>query len=132
MSEPIIDFKNVGVQFDNAGQKIDAVKDASFKVEKGEVFGVVGYSGAGKSSLVRLINLLHQPTSGSISITGVQTVKNGQVLIKGSQLRELRKKVGMIFQHFNLLDQTTVLGNVLFALKHAKLSKTKSWKKPVN
>lgn len=129
MSEPIIDFKNVGVQFDNAGQKIDAVKDASFKVEKGEVFGVVGYSGAGKSSLVRLINLLHQPTSGSISITGVQTVKNGQVLIKGSKLRELRKKVGMIFQHFNLLDQTTVLGNVLFALKHAKLSKNQKLEK---
>ncbi|MFT8916840.1 MAG: methionine ABC transporter ATP-binding protein [Oenococcus sp.] len=124
MSDPIIDFKDVSVHFQNGSEAVDAVKNINLQINAGEIFGIVGYSGAGKSTLVRLINLLHGPTLGDISVAHVHSVANGQVLIKGRALRQLRQKIGMIFQHFNLLDQSTVLQNVLFALKHSGLNKT--------
>ncbi|KEK01986.1 methionine ABC transporter ATP-binding protein [Oenococcus oeni] len=129
MSDSIIELKNISVHFQNGSESIDAVKNINLAIEKGEIFGIVGYSGAGKSSLVRLINLLHHPSSGDMMIGQTKTVKNGNVLIKGKELRNLRQKIGMIFQHFNLLDQSTVLGNVLFALKHSKMSKEKRLEK---
>ncbi|OIL47384.1 methionine ABC transporter ATP-binding protein [Oenococcus oeni] len=129
MSDSIIELKNISVHFQNGSESVDAVKNINLAIEKGEIFGIVGYSGAGKSSLVRLINLLHHPSSGDMMISQTKTVKNGNVLIKGKELRNLRQKIGMIFQHFNLLDQSTVLGNVLFALKHSKMSKEKRLEK---
>ncbi|MDN6900418.1 methionine ABC transporter ATP-binding protein [Oenococcus sicerae] len=123
MTEPIIELNNITVHFQNGSKAVDAVKNVNLSIDRGDVFGIVGYSGAGKSTIVRLINLLHQPSSGDIKVGSLQTVKNGQVLVKGKKLRKLRQKIGMIFQHFNLLEQSTVLGNVVFALKHASLSK---------
>ncbi|MDN6968046.1 methionine ABC transporter ATP-binding protein [Oenococcus sp. UCMA 17063] len=129
MSDSIIELKNIGVHFQNGTESVDAVKNINLTIEKGEVFGIVGYSGAGKSSLVRLINLLHHPSTGDMIINNTQTVKKGNVLIKGKALRDLRQKIGMIFQHFNLLEQSTVLGNILFALKHSKMSKPEKLEK---
>ena len=90
-----------------------AVKDVSLEVKKGDIFGIIGLSGAGKSSLIRLLNRLEEPTSGSIVIDGVD------------ELLERRKKIGMIFQHFNLLASRTVGENVAFALEIAGWDKAK-------
>lgn len=90
------------------------VDNVSFRVEKGEIFGIVGYSGAGKSSLLRCMNLLERPTSGTINVDGIDLTK-----LNSSRLREARLKIGMIFQHFYLINQKTVYGNIAFALKAA-------------
>ncbi|MBR8700622.1 Methionine import ATP-binding protein MetN [Fusobacterium sp. DD29] len=95
-----------------------AVKDVSLTIEKGDIFGIIGLSGAGKSSLIRLINRLEEPTSGEIVIDGVEITSLGK-----SELLERRKKMGMIFQHFNLLSSRTVGENVAFSLEIA------GWKK---
>ncbi|MFD3448874.1 methionine ABC transporter ATP-binding protein [Microbacteriaceae bacterium 4G12] len=87
--------------------QIEALKGINLKVEKGEIFGVVGFSGAGKSSLIRCVNLLEQPTSGKVIIEGIDI---GQLSAK--DLRKTRKKIGMIFQQFHLLSSKTVFGNV--------------------
>lgn len=99
-----------------------AVDDVSLEIDKGDIYGVVGFSGAGKSTLVRTINLLQKPSAGDITVNGVEFVKNGKQVISNKELQLQRRKIGMIFQHFNLLNETTVLENVAFALKHAKLS----------
>lgn len=118
----IIDIKNVDVDFHQKKKEIKAVKNVTLNIEKGDIYGVVGFSGAGKSTLVRTINLLQKPTSGDITVNGVEFVKDGKQVISNKQLQLERRKIGMIFQHFNLLNETTVLENVAFALKHAKLS----------
>ncbi|MGE7622176.1 methionine ABC transporter ATP-binding protein [Viridibacillus sp. NPDC096237] len=94
--------------------KVTGVNNVSLKINKGEVFGIVGYSGAGKSSLLRCINLLERPTSGSIVVNGQDLTK-----LKGEQLRKARLKIGMIFQHFYLISQKTVGENIEFALRAA-------------
>ncbi|MDR3240681.1 MAG: methionine ABC transporter ATP-binding protein [Lactobacillaceae bacterium] len=114
----IIDLTNVNVTFRQKKQEIVAVRDETLTVEKGEIYGIVGYSGAGKSTLVRTINMLQKPTSGSVLVQGIE-----MTTLKPSDLRAERKKIGMIFQHFNLLDEITVFQNVLQPLKHADLSK---------
>jgi len=95
---------------------LHAVKDVSLKVNKGDIFGIIGLSGAGKSSLIRLINRLEEPTSGKILINGEDILS-----LNKTQLLERRKKIGMIFQHFNLLSSRTVEENVAFALEIAKI-----------
>lgn len=97
---------------------LHAVKDVSLKVNKGDIFGIIGLSGAGKSSLIRLINRLEEPTSGKIFINGENVLKFNK-----KQLLERRKKIGMIFQHFNLLSSRTVEENVAFALEIANWNK---------
>ncbi len=97
---------------------LHAVKDVNLKVDKGDIFGIIGLSGAGKSSLIRLINRLEEPTSGKIFINGENILEFNK-----TQLLERRKKIGMIFQHFNLLSSRTVEENVAFALEIA------NWKK---
>ena len=97
---------------------LHAVKDASLKVNKGDIFGIIGLSGAGKSSLIRLINRLEEPTSGKIFINGENVLEFNK-----KQLLERRKKIGMIFQHFNLLSSRTVEENVAFALEIANWNK---------
>lgn len=89
----------------------DALKGINLKVERGDIFGVIGYSGAGKSTLVRLVNYLERPTKGKI-------VVDGQVLnsLNDSQLRSMKKQIGMIFQHFNLLESKTIFNNVAIPL----------------
>ena len=97
---------------------LHAVKDVSLKVNKGDIFGIIGLSGAGKSSLIRLINRLEEPTSGKIFINGENILEFNK-----TQLLERRKKIGMIFQHFNLLSSRTVEENVAFALEIANWNK---------
>lgn len=114
----MVEFKNVSVEFTQNNKKITAVRNVSFRVEKGDIFGIVGGSGAGKSTLLRTINLLQSVSQGDVLVNGSSVVK-----YKGSQLRELRKNIGMIFQHFNLAENKTVSQNIAFALK------TAGWKK---
>jgi len=110
----MIELKGIHVEFRSNGNIISAVKDASLKIERGEVFGIVGASGAGKSTLLRTINLLERPTGGSVTIEGVDITS-----FTGGALRDLRLQTGMIFQQFNLIHTGTVYANVAFPLKVA-------------
>ena len=94
------------------GNEIVAVDDVSLSIERGEVFGIIGYSGAGKSTLVRLINQLEPLTSGSITVGDVPISE-----LRGKRLREQQTGIGMIFQRFNLLTSRTVAGNVAYPLE---------------
>lgn len=114
----MIDLKNIDVTFESEEQIVEAVKDVSLTIDTGDIYGIVGYSGAGKSTLVRTINLLQRPTNGEVFVDG----KNLSEL-SAKKLRNERKKVGMIFQHFNLMDQRTAAGNVAYPLYRSGLSK---------
>ncbi|MGP4105980.1 methionine ABC transporter ATP-binding protein [Virgibacillus sp. L01] len=96
---------------ENEENPVEALKDINLDIKKGEIFGVVGYSGAGKSSLIRCVNLLEKPTSGKVEING-KALTN----LSPKELRTERKKIGMIFQQFNLLHSKTAFGNVAMPL----------------
>ena len=113
-----IELKNVYKTFVQDGKAFNAVEDASVSIEKGDIFGIIGFSGAGKSTLVRTINLLGRPTSGSVTVKGKDFLALSQ-----KELREERKKIGMIFQHFNLMKSRNVFDNVAFPLKRSGLTK---------
>ena len=126
MTEPIIELKNIDVTFHQKKRTIEAVKNVSINIERGDVYGIVGYSGAGKSTLVRVINLLQEPTSGSVTVNGetffqADSQNAKKTRIGTNDLGVRRRKIGMIFQHFNLLNERTVTENVAFALQHSKL-----------
>lgn len=114
----IIELKNITKTFIQGKKTFNAVENASVSIEKGDIFGIIGFSGAGKSTLVRTINLLGRPTSGSVIVKGKDFLSLSQ-----KELREERKKIGMIFQHFNLLNSRNVFENVAFPLKRSGLSK---------
>lgn len=114
----MIDLINVSKSFAQKGERVEAVKQANLQIRKGEIFGVIGYSGAGKSSLLRCINYLERPTSGTIKINGVELSQ-----LSEQELRRLRRKIGMIFQHFNLLSSGTVFQNVAAPLQLANVPK---------
>ncbi|UOY90997.1 methionine ABC transporter ATP-binding protein [Ectobacillus sp. JY-23] len=103
---------------------VTAVQDASFTIKSGEIFGIIGYSGAGKSSLIRMLNQLEKPTAGRISI-GNRVIS----AITGKELREARQEIGMIFQHFNLLWSRTVRENIAFPLEIAGVAKEERQKR---
>ena len=129
--EPGIGLQSRSVEVTVATQPgIAAVENATLHIAKGDIYGVIGYSGAGKSTLVRTINLLQQPTSGQIIVNG-ETVFDSQNPVKfsGGKLREFRQKIGMIFQHFNLLDEKTVFANVAFALQQTQITDDKGKKR---
>lgn len=107
-----IEVKQVSVLFKQNKQLKKAVDSVDFSVQTGEVFGIVGLSGAGKSTLVRTLNLLQVPSSGQILIDGKDITK-----ARGQELRQIRQKIGMIFQHFNLIHNRTIKDNLAFALK---------------
>lgn len=115
----MIELRDVRVEFSRGSASSVAVDDVSLTVQKGEVYGIIGSSGAGKSTLVRTINLLQKPTSGEVLIDGVPITSQ-----TGTRLRETRRGIGMIFQHFNLWTSKTVYDNIAFPLKDA------GWKKP--
>ena len=94
------------------------MQDVSLTVETGEIFGIIGFSGAGKSTLVRCINLLERPTSGEVLLDGQELTA-----LPPKQLRQTRKKIGMIFEHFNLMPSRTVAGNVAYPLRGSGLSR---------
>lgn len=108
----MIELSNVEVRFATHGGHLQAVRDVSLRVERGEVFGIVGESGAGKSTLVRTINLLERPTRGTVRIDGVDVTA-----FEGDALRAVRRRIGMVFQHFNLLHARTVFENVALPLR---------------
>ncbi len=112
MSE--IEIRNLTKRFEVKGQTIVALDNINFKVEKGDIFGIIGMSGAGKSTLVRSINYLEKPTEGQVLVGGTDLGTMNE-----RELRKERRKIGMIFQDFNLLEQKNVLDNVCFSLEIA-------------
>lgn len=111
MNQPIISFQNVSKRFSRNGESVSALENINLDIDKGDIFGVIGASGAGKSTLLRLINHLESPTQGDIAINGI-SLKN----IGKKQLNDVKKGIGMIFQHFNLLNSRTVYHNVAIPL----------------
>ncbi|PHG32390.1 methionine ABC transporter ATP-binding protein [Bacillus pseudomycoides] len=117
-------LENVKKIYKSKSGNVTAVDNANLKIEKGEIFGVIGYSGAGKSSLIRLFNQLEKPTSGQITIAN-RVIST----ITGSELRKARQEIGMIFQHFNLLWSRTVRENIAFPLEIAGVDKVQRRKR---
>ena len=105
-------FRGKG-SFENRLHDIHAVRNVSLSVGEGDIFGVIGFSGAGKSTLVRCINLLERPDEGEVIINGEDLMK-----LSRNDLRLTRKKIGMVFQHFNLFRSRTVAGNIAFPIKY--------------
>ena len=112
---------------ESGARKVDAVRGVSLTIQDGEIFGVIGYSGAGKSTLIRLINLLERPTSGRIFVNGQELTA-----LAPKELRQARRKIGMIFQHFNLMKSRTVYSNVAYPLRGSPLSKEERRDKVMN
>lgn len=117
-SASLIEFRNVSRTFGTGNKTITAVDDVSLTVDRGEVYGVIGFSGAGKSTLIRLINGLERPTAGSVHVLDqeISAMREGQ-------LAKVRSRIGMVFQQFNLFHSRDVAGNVAYPLKVA------GWKK---
>lgn len=122
--EPMIQVENLCKRFNTKGGTVEAAKNISFSIEKGEIFGIIGLSGAGKSTLVRCLNLLERPTSGTVRVNGKNLTE-----LSEKELRKERQKIGMIFQHFNLLMQRTALDNVCFPIEIAGIKKAEARKK---
>lgn len=120
----MIKFKGVSKTFTYKNRKVDAVKNVNLHIEKGKIYGIIGFSGAGKSTLVRCINLLERPTEGKVFIGDTELTGLSQ-----KELRKERRKIGMIFQQFNLFSSKTILQNVLFPLKHKGLSRKQMYEK---
>ncbi|WP_172356194.1 methionine ABC transporter ATP-binding protein [Lactococcus insecticola] len=123
----MINLKDISVTFTQKDREVKAVDNVSLEVDKGDIYGIVGYSGAGKSTLVRVINLLQPPTQGSVIVDDKDLVA-----LSKKALNEERKKIGMIFQHFNLMESRTIADNVAFPLKGSGLSKAEITEKVEN
>ena len=122
--EPIIKVENLTKTFTSKSGNVEAVRNVNFEVEKGDIFGIIGLSGAGKSTLVRCLNLLEKPTGGKVIVNGKDLTK-----LSEKELRKERQNIGMIFQHFNLLMQRNVLGNVCFPMEIAGIKKNEAKKR---
>ncbi len=122
--EPIITLNHVCKTFTTADGEVTAVNDLNLTINRGDIFGIIGLSGAGKSTLVRCLNLLERPTQGQVLVDGKDLTT-----LNEKQLRESRRKIGMIFQHFNLLMQRTVLDNVCFPMELVGIKKKEARKK---
>ncbi|EJB71998.1 ABC-type transport system, ATP-binding protein [Helicobacter pylori Hp A-14] len=113
----VVELRNIEKIYENG---FHALKGVNLELKKGDILGVIGYSGAGKSTLIRLINCLERPSSGEVLINGVNLLN-----LKPKELQKARQKIGMIFQHFNLLSAKNVFENVAFALEIARWEKNK-------
>jgi ABC transporter. len=114
----LILIKNLTKVYRTENESITALKNINLEINDGEIFGIMGLSGAGKSSLIRCINRLEEPTEGTIEINGQDIMS-----LNNKELREMRKKIGMIFQHFNLLSNKTVYENIAFPMEISGVSK---------
>lgn len=115
----MIQLQDISVEFKQDKRIVTAVENVTLQINAGDIYGIIGYSGAGKSTLVRTINLLQRPTNnGRVSVNGVELTT-----LTDAQLRDARKKIGMIFQHFNLMNSISVFDNVAFPLRKSGLSK---------
>jgi D-methionine transport system ATP-binding protein len=110
----IVAIEHLSKRFDGANGAIHALRDIDLEIRSGEIFGIIGRSGAGKSTLIRCINLLERPSSGRVRVDGLDLSA-----LAPAELRAARRRIGMIFQHFNLLSSRTVYGNVAFPLELA-------------
>lgn len=126
----MIEIKNLDKTFQLKSGKVEALKNVNLNIADGEIYGIIGYSGAGKSTLVRCLNLLEVPDYGEINVNGVQltqtVVDDGKDRIKiinNKDLNKARQGIGMIFQHFNLLDRSTVFENIAYPLKYTGKTK---------
>lgn len=120
----MLELKHITKTFDTDAGRVKAVDDVSLTINPGEIFGIIGFSGAGKSTLVRCINLLERPTSGNVVIDGTDLTT-----LSDADLRVVRRRIGMIFQHFNLMPSRTVFDNIALALRHSELDKNAKAKK---
>ena len=120
----MIKLEHISKTFGDTGDGVHAVKDVSLEIGDGEIFGIIGFSGAGKSTLVRCINLLERPTTGTVTVDGKEVTA-----LSPKELRLARKKIGMIFQHFNLMQSRTVFSNVAYPLRGSGLDKQEIKKK---
>lgn len=114
----MIEIKNISKTFHQKKQSFKALDQVSLSIEKGDIVGIIGFSGAGKSTLIRTVNLLERPDEGQIIINGKDFIQ-----LSSKQLAGERKKIGMIFQHFNLLSSRTVFDNVALPLELDHISK---------
>ncbi len=114
----LIEIAHLSKTFGSGQQQVSALQDVSLKIEKGEIFGIIGLSGAGKSTLVRCINLLERPESGQILFEG-----QNLMTLSPKKLRQQRRNISMIFQSFNLLEQRTALDNICFPLELTGVSR---------
>ncbi len=114
----MIRLENVSKTFTDSNKEVHAVNNVSLTINDGDIFGIIGFSGAGKSTLVRCINLLEKPTDGKVFVDDAEITA-----LSGKELRKARKKIGMIFQHFNLMPSRTIFGNVAYPLRGSGLSK---------
>lgn len=110
----VIEIQDLSKVYESNGRQVVALDHVNLTIPRGQIFGIIGLSGAGKSTLVRCINLLERPTSGRVLVDGQDFSS-----LRPSELRQARRQVGMIFQHFNLLSSRTVYGNVMFPLEIA-------------
>lgn len=120
----IIEVKGVNKSFQSKDSTVEALKDINLSIQQGDIYGIIGLSGAGKSTLVRCLNLLEKPTSGTVVVEGKDLMA-----ITPKELRSLRQNIGMIFQHFNLLMQRTVLRNIEFPMEIMKMDRSKARQK---
>ncbi|MGD6842920.1 methionine ABC transporter ATP-binding protein [Bacillus infantis] len=114
----MIEFQDLKKVYESGGQQVAALNGIDLAINKGEIFGVIGFSGAGKSSLIRCVNLLERPTSGKVIVDGHDLTS-----LSAKEVREVKRNIGMVFQHFNLLNSKTVFANVAMPLTLAKLPK---------
>lgn len=115
----MITLTNLHKTFNTGKQEVTALNGVDLNVNAGEIFGIIGLSGAGKSTLVRCINMLERPSQGEVMVDGQEFTR-----LKPTELRMARRKIGMIFQHFNLLWSRTVFGNIAFPLEIAGVAKS--------
>lgn len=119
-SRPIVRLTDVNKTFGTGKDSVSALRNVSLSVPQGAIYGVIGLSGAGKSTLIRCINMLERPDSGSIAVAGREMTR-----LSGHELMVARRRIGMIFQHFNLLNSRNVYGNIAFPLEIAGVPKAK-------
>lgn len=116
----MIQIKSINKIFGEGQEKVEALKDVTLSIEERDIFGIIGYSGAGKSTLLRCINGLEKPSSGEVNVLGKNINR-----LREKELREVRKDIGMIFQHFNLMGSRNIYENIAYPLKGKPMSKEK-------
>lgn len=112
----MIQFENLNKEFIVKKSRVGALNHVNLAIEKGDIFGIIGFSGAGKSTLLRMVNALERPSSGRVVIDGVDINR-----LSRDDLRNMRKKIGMVFQSFNLLNSKTVYENIAIPMRLNKL-----------
>ena len=107
----MIQLEHISKRYVGPSGTVDALKDVSVHVEKGDIYGIIGSSGAGKSTLLRMVNQLEKPDTGTVTVAGRELSR-----LSKAELRKMRRKIGMVFQQFNLLESKTVFQNVAIPL----------------